>query len=132
MRDINLIVVHCSDSPDDRHVDAAEIHRWHLERGFDGIGYHKVIKRDGVVENGRPEYWSGAHAKGHNKNSLGVCLIGRDSFSDDQIVSLYYVLDDWRQKYPNAKIVGHCDLDSGKTCPNFDVNKQIKKWGFVV
>ena len=48
----------------------------HLKFGWDGIGYHKVIKRSGKVENGHPEYWIGAHVKGKNSISLGVCLIG--------------------------------------------------------
>ncbi|WP_163834704.1 N-acetylmuramoyl-L-alanine amidase [Spartinivicinus ruber] len=118
---ITKLVVHCSDTPDDRDISAEDIHRWHKERGWDGIGYHKVIKRDGTVENGRPDYWPGAHVKNHNQHSLGVCLIGRDCITSAQLVSLGKVIDDWLLKYPDAEVVGHCDLDSGKTCPNFDV-----------
>lgn len=129
MEDMTRLVVHCSDSPNDREVDAAEIHRWHLERGWDGIGYHKVILRDGTVENGRPEYWKGSHVGAYNNNSLGVCLIGRDEFTKFQMTSLYYVLDEWKRRYPQAMIMGHCDLDSGKSCPNFDVAAFAAQWG---
>ncbi|MDE1464806.1 N-acetylmuramoyl-L-alanine amidase [Spartinivicinus poritis] len=118
---ITKLVVHCSDTPDERDISAEDIHQWHKEKGWDGIGYHKVIKRDGTIENGRPDYWPGAHVRGYNSYSLGVCLIGRDCITSEQLVSLEKVIDDWLLKYPKAEIVGHCDLDPGKTCPNFDV-----------
>lgn len=118
---ITKIVVHCSDTPDDRDIGAADIHSYHLRNGWDGIGYHYVIRRCGLLERGRPEYWQGAHAKGHNKNSIAVCLIGRNAFTDAQFKTLHALIDDLRWKYPGAKICGHGELDSRKTCPNFDV-----------
>ncbi|MBU2714092.1 N-acetylmuramoyl-L-alanine amidase [Zooshikella harenae] len=121
------LVVHCSDTPNDRDVTAEDIHQWHKERKWSGIGYHKVIRRDGTVENGRPEYWEGAHVKGYNSNSLGVCLIGRDEFTPDQFDSLDRVLTRWKDKYPLAEICGHRDLDPRKTCPNFDVGEWWEK-----
>ena len=126
---IKYIVVHCADTPNDREVTAEEIHGWHLANGWDGIGYHKVIGRSGLVENGRPEYWQGSHVRGHNHESLGVCLVGRDSFTDDQWDSLFELINLWKLQYPKAEVVGHCDLDSHKTCPNFDVKKWAKALG---
>lgn len=126
---IKYIVVHCADTPNDREVTAEEIHGWHLANGWDGIGYHKVIGRSGLVENGRPEYWQGSHVRGHNHESLGVCLIGKDQFTDEQWSSLFEVLDDWKRKHPGAEIVGHHDLDPHKTCPNFDVKTYAKAMG---
>ena len=41
----------------------------HLNFGWDGIGYHKIIRRDGTLENGRPEFWVGAHTYGLNEKS---------------------------------------------------------------
>lgn len=117
---IELLVVHCSDTGNE--LTAIDIHKMHLDFGWDGIGYHKIILRDGTIENGRPEYWIGAHVKGKNKKSLGVCLIGRDKFTNKQFSSLKIILNKWKLKYPKAKIVGHCDTgDTLKTCPNFDV-----------
>lgn len=124
MNNITKLVVHCSDTPNDRDVTATEIHQWHIQRKWAGIGYHKVIRRDGTIENGRPEYWEGAHVKGHNSNSLGVCLIGRDKFTSEQMQSLEHLMHEWTSKYPDAEVYGHCDLDPHKTCPNFDV----KQW----
>ena len=125
-KNINLLVVHCSDT--DNHLTAIDIHKMHLGFGWDGIGYHKVILRNGKIENGRPEYWMGAHVKGKNDTSLGVCLIGRDKFTKQQLRSLELILRKWKLLYPSAKIVGHCDTgDTLKTCPNFDVITWSKK-----
>jgi N-acetylmuramoyl-L-alanine amidase len=119
---ISLIVVHCSDTENSQKLTAIDIHEMHLNFGWDGIGYHKIITRAGKIENGRPEYWIGAHVKGKNKQSLGVCLIGRDKFTKKQFTSLERVLRKWKSSYPKAKIVGHRDTgNTAKTCPNFDV-----------
>ena len=121
-KDIKFLVVHCSDTPDEEKLEAIDIHKMHLNFSWDGIGYHKVIQRSGKIENGRPEYWIGAHVKGYNKISLGVCLIGRNNFTQYQFLSLEKILKKWKITYPNAKIIGHRDIgNTKKTCPNFDV-----------
>ena len=125
--DIQFLIVHCSDTPDSQDVNAEFIHKMHLDNGWDGIGYHKVILRSGKIENGRPEFWIGAHVKGLNKSSLGICLIGSKIFTDVQLNSLKRVLLQWKKKFPNAKILGHRDsTKTDKTCPNFDVKKWVK------
>lgn len=130
MREIRFIVVHCSDTPNGRDDRAADIHRWHRERGWDGIGYNAVISVDGYLEPGRPDYWQGAHVRdfddngeGDNSDSLGVCLIGRDQFSDDQLRTLEGWILAKLADHPEAEVVGHRDLDSRKSCPNFDVRE---------
>ena len=126
---ISLLVVHCSDTPNKQNLSAIDIHKMHLDFGWNGIGYHKIIKRSGKIENGRPEYWIGAHVKGKNEISLGVCLIGRDNFTKNQFKSLERVLRKWKKLYPNAKIVGHRDTGkTKKTCPNFDIKSWSKKY----
>lgn len=125
---INLLIVHCSDTPDDKDLRALDIHEMHLSFGWDGIGYHKVICRNGNIENGRPEFWIGAHTFNKNERSLGVCLIGRNNFSDLQFLSLKNLLIEWKIKYPNSIILGHRDsINTNKTCPNFNVNEWCKK-----
>ena len=121
-KNISLLVVHCSDTENKKDLSAVDIHKMHLGFGWEGIGYHKIIKRSGKIENGRPEFWIGAHVKGKNEVSLGVCLIGRDKFTKRQFSSLEKILRKWKTKYPNAKIIGHKDTgNTKKTCPNFDV-----------
>jgi N-acetylmuramoyl-L-alanine amidase len=126
---INLIVIHCSDSPHGRDDGAKEIHRWHIQRGFDGIGYHYVINEYGDVENGRPEYWQGAHVSGYNENSLGICLLGKSFFSDDQMLALRRLIAELKRRHKDAEVVGHRDLDDEKTCPNFNVRKWCRQQG---
>jgi len=124
---IELLVVHCSDTENNNNFHAIDIHKMHLNFGWEGIGYHKIICRSGKVENGRPEYWVGAHVKGKNEISLGVCLIGRNKFTKKQFTSLEKILKKWKLLYPQSKIVGHCDTgNTNKTCPNFDVITWLK------
>ena len=77
MRDISEIIVHCSATPKGRNVDTAEIKRWHTEdNGWSDIGYHFVVELDGDIGVGRPQERSGAHCKGKNATSIGVCYVG--------------------------------------------------------
>ncbi|MEW8253758.1 MAG: N-acetylmuramoyl-L-alanine amidase [Candidatus Thiodiazotropha taylori] len=117
---ISYIAIHASLSPNDRVVTAADIHEWHLENDWSGIGYHAVIQRNGKIERGRPHFWKGAHILGHNLHTLGICLIGTDEFTDEQLFSLKELILEWLDLYPLAEVVGHRDLDSNRTCPNFD------------
>ena len=119
------IIIHCSATPNGRPDTAEDLHRYHKGRGFDGIGYHYVVCVDGVIENGRPEYWTGAHARGCNTDSIGVCLIGTDSFSDKQWDGLEWLIQDLLIKHENAKVIGHNEISS-KTCPGFNVQDWLK------
>lgn len=130
MREINTIIIHCAYTPVSMDVGVEEIRRWHLDRGFSDIGYHRVIRRDGTVEIGRPVEKPGAHVKGHNADSIGVCLVGgmgsREkpdcNYTASQWEALERVVIELVMRYPVADIVGHRDLDSGKACPVFDVS----------
>ena len=127
---IKKLIVHCSDTPNHLKITAFDIHKMHLDFGWDGIGYHKVITREGKVENGRPEYWIGAHVYAQNEVSLGVCLIGRDFFTKSQFNTLEKILLKWKKDYPNSEIIGHSDaIKTTKTCPNFDVKKWCEQKG---
>ena len=128
--DIRYLVVHCSDTDDD--LTASDIHAMHLGFGWDGIGYHAVIIKDGTIEQGRPHFWSGAHVYGHNEKSLVVCLIGRNDFTSEQMTALDGLLRDWIARYPQARICGHRDFpNTQKTCPNFDVATWVKDRGLA-
>lgn len=129
--DVKYIVIHCSDSPNDREVTASDIHTWHMAKGWDGIGYHSVIHRSGQIEYGRPTYWIGSHVKGHNDESIGICLIGKDKFEEFQLNALKSWIDYQLTLFPNAKVVGHYELDSRKPCPNFDVQAWLKAYDSI-
>ena len=141
MRHINEIIVHCSATRPEWmeghsvQSQAEEIDRWHRGRGWKQIGYHYVIGRQGDLAEGRPIENVGAHTKGHNTASIGICLIGghgggsSDSFSDNftpaQDRALRRLIAQLRAEYPSIKKVsGHNDYTNLKTCPTF----RVKPW----
>ena len=125
-RKIDLVVLHCSATPDGRDVSAADIRRWHLERGFADIGYHFVVRLDGTVEVGRAIGRTGAHCKGYNRHSIGICYIGgadsllrsKDTRTPQQKLALAMLLEKIRGVYPDAVVKKHKEL-SATDCPGF-------------
>lgn len=118
---INTVVIHAADTPADMDIGAAEINQWHLDRGWDGIGYHWVIRRDGTLEQGRSESTIGAHAYGHNQGSIGICMVGGMpdcNYTAAQWRCLEALVRDLLARY-DCKVIGHRDV-SEKPCPMFD------------
>ena len=74
MRNIDSIIVHCSATKAGQDFTATDIDRWHRERGFNGIGYHYVIRLDGKLEKGRDVTLAGAHCKGWNVEVSGYVI----------------------------------------------------------
>ncbi len=125
MRDITKIVVHCTDSPDHLDFGVKTIDGWHKERGWTGIGYHYVIRRNGTIERGRPNEKVGAHVFGHNRNSLGLVWVGRNSPTQRQQNILIDLLFSLMVQYGLSvdNVYGHNELDDKKTCPNINMDK---------
>lgn len=128
----NTLVVHCSATPETLDIGVAEIRVWHMQKGWEDIGYHFVIRRNGTIEVGRMERMVGAHAEGHNSDSVAVCLVGGTTqagaaccnFSKAQFVALRKILTDLNQRYPKTTIQGHRDYPNvPKECPCFNVGK---------
>lgn len=132
MREITEIIIHCSATKEGHPFFAADIDRWHKAQGWSGIGYHYVIDIDGKVETGRAEYQTGAHAKGHNANSIGICYIGgldrdgkpKDTRTPEQRKSLAELVARLKVKYPKATVHGHNEF-ANKACPCFNVRKEF-------
>lgn len=133
MRAITKIIIHCADTYAHMDTSAADIRKWHTDpppkgRGWSDIGYHHVIRRDGTVEPGRPHEQAGAHAVGHNSDSIGVCMAGGKSkdnraeanFTRAQWAALEKLILDLTRIYPNATVHGHNEFSS-KACPAFNV-----------
>ena len=129
MRKITLIIIHTSAVKPNQTSSAAQIDLWHKERGWKGIGYHAVIRRDGTIEQGRPVNEMGAHCYLHNRYSIGICYEGgldaecrpADTRTPEQKKALRELLEKLHKEYPRALIVGHRDLAPGRDCPCFDV-----------
>lgn len=128
--DVLYGAIHSSATPPSMNVTEEMIRGWHKDRGFDDIGYHIFIKRSGHTDYGRPFDVRGAHVKGHNANSIGICLEGgvsedgdpEDNFTDEQKHTLLRVMDGLRMLFPGLVFKGHRDFSGTDTsCPSFDV-----------
>jgi|TARA_R100001440_G_scaffold33069_2_gene51949 N-acetyl-anhydromuramyl-L-alanine amidase AmpD len=132
-RKTNYIVVHCTATKPEMDIDAEWVRKIHRGQGWLDIGYHKVIKRDGTIENGRDINAIGAHVKGYNSQSIGVALVGgvdndlkaENNYTDEQFSALQMLLLSLSKDFPDAEIVGHYNLDDRKECPSFDVKKWV-------
>lgn len=147
MREVNLIVYHCTATKASQDLDVNDIRRMHLKRGWSDIGYHLLIKRDGTIQFGRPFEEIGAHVRGFNRKSIGVVWVGgvredgrtpEDNRTKEQKKSLKLVCEFFKLMYPEAAHCGHRDLSPDrngdgkitrsewlKACPCFDVETEL-------
>lgn len=133
LKEVKYLVVHCSATKLSQHVSAGDIDRWHRAQGWPMIGYHWYINRNGLISEGRKEVYAGAHVKGYNHCSIGICYEGglneqgspADTRTAAQRAALLYLLKELKQRYPQAKILGHRDFPGvHKDCPCFDAKKE--------
>ncbi|MBQ7423376.1 MAG: N-acetylmuramoyl-L-alanine amidase [Prevotella sp.] len=135
MRTITLIVIHCSATRENREYSFEACKADHVvNRHFTDIGYHYYITRDGKIHNGRSEERNGAHCRGHNSHSIGICYEGgldshgnpADTRTPAQRATLAALIRSLKEDYPRALVVGHRDLDPLKQCPCFDAATEYK------
>lgn len=146
MRDINLIVIHCTATKEGIDHDVSYVRGLHKARGFKDIGYHFLIHLDGTIERGRPWDQAGAHARGYNSDSVGIVYVGgldskgkaKDTRTVAQIHSLRAAVQILQAQYPMINLVGHRDLSVDlngdgvisryewmKQCPCFNVKTEL-------
>lgn len=134
MRPIDSIIIHCSATPEGKHFTAADIRRWHKAQGWSDIGYHYVILLDGTVQEGRPVSQPGAHCKGMNARSIGICYIGglasdgktpKDTRTTAQKAAMHALVERLARQYglTAAQIHGHNEF-AAKACPSFNVRRE--------
>lgn len=129
MRKIDKVIIHCSDTYHDMDIGVKEIRKWHKAKGWNDIGYHYVIRRDGTLETGRPIEKIGAHCKGKNRGSIGVCFVGgkagkgsiADNFTLEQMQIGRMLMQDFKREKEDITFHGHNEF-SNKACPVFDIN----------
>lgn len=142
MRLIDKVIVHSAATTEDMDIGAEEIRDWHVNgNGWSDIGYHFIIRRDGTVEAGRNISRVGAHTKGHNITSIGICLVGggyrkashlkvkaRLNFTYHQYRALRAMKIDLNKRLDliDGMWYGHRDFNINTMCPTFDVRKFIK------
>ena len=146
MREINLIVVHCSATRADRDFTENDLVVCHRHRGFNGAGYHFYIRKNGDIKNTRPLEKPGAHALGYNAHSIGICYEGgldvryrpADTRTEWQKHSLRVLIRTLLMDYPGCRVCGHRDLSPDrngdgrispeewvKECPCFEVTSKL-------
>lgn len=144
-RDITEVVVHWTATYTNQDIGAEEVHEWHKKRGWSGIGYHYIIRRDGRIQRGRPLSKQGAHAadNGHNKYSIGIAFaagyncpsgtanpnkyISADSITSEQMKSFDMFMGAFYDEWPGGQAWGHIDTDNqGKVDPGFSVAEYVK------
>ena len=145
MRKINYIVVHCSATREGCTLTSEALEAEHRRRGFRTTGYHYYIRRDGTVLGTRSLELPGAHCRGHNKYSIGICYEGgldadghpKDTRTERQKLSIRGLLLLLLVRYPGCRICGHRDLSPDrngdgkitrdewlKECPCFDAEEE--------
>jgi len=128
---VRFIAIHCAATPPEADIGVEEIRKWHKAKGWDDIGYHYVIRRNGTVEAGRSLDFQGAHVLGHNHESVGICMVGGvkndaaqtpdSNFTAAQWASLESLVKLLVPRYPGVAVRGHRDFpDVKKACPSFD------------
>ena len=134
MRNVNEIIVHCSATREEQQVSVDTIRDWHLAKGWNDIGYHFYIELDGTIKKGRDIDKTGAHCKGHNRNSIGLCYCGgvesdgktpKDTRTETQKESMLHVLKTLKAMYPDAIIYSHNEF-ANKACPSFDATEEYE------
>jgi len=135
MRRINKLIVHCSATREKQPVSLKTIRSWHVDgRGWKDVGYHYIIHLDGKISKGRSDSILGAHVKGHNTDSLGICYIGgmdadnnhaKDTRTCAQKDSLDALLLTLKQMHPDSTVYSHNEF-SNKACPSFDATAEYK------
>lgn len=134
MRKINELVWHCTATPEGREVSVKEIDRWHKQRGWSGIGYHKVVHLDGTVSEGRPESKVGAHVAGRNTGTLGYVYVGgvatngktpKDTRTPAQKATMLRLTREAIAKYGITKVSGHNQY-AAKACPCFPAAREYE------
>ena len=138
MRDLNRIILHCSATKEGRDYAVETIRKWHTDpkpkgRGWSDIGYHYVIHLDGSVSQRRPLDRSGAHTKGHNADTVGICYIGgidkegkpNDTMTPEQNKAFRMLVLSLRTLFDgDMTIHGHNEF-SAKACPSFIVKEKF-------
>lgn len=141
-RKINLLIVHCSATPEGKEYSSDTISSWHQARNFSYyidpktgkkkyVGYHYLVHLDGTVEACRPESVRGCHVSNYNANSIGICYIGgldakgnaKDTRTPAQKTAILTLLKRLKNTYTGATIHGHREY-AAKACPCFDAKKE--------
>lgn len=129
---VKLLIVHCVANKCNRPFSVESLIACG-EAKYGQCSYHYYVRRNGDIIPLLPESVQGVHARHYNHCSLGIVYEGGldenghadDTRTEAQKHALYELLKDLTQDYPDARILGHCELPHvAKTCPNFLASKE--------
>lgn len=133
MRKVSKVIIHCSATRPTQDIDVETVRGWHVDgNGWKDVGYHFFIKRDGKIQIGRPITQTGAHTKGENTGSIGICYAGgvaedgktpEDNRTELQKASLRVLCKALSEVFKGVTFHGHNEF-SAKACPSFKVSKE--------
>lgn len=152
MARMKYLVLHCTATPEGREVSAADIRRWHTSpksqggRGWKQVGYTDLIHLDGRVErlvdnneDAEVDPWEVTNgAAGYNSVSRHVVYAGgcardgktpKDTRTAEQLAAMRRYVEEFHDRFPSIRIIGHNELNPGKACPSFDVRKWLRGIG---
>jgi len=136
-KETKYIVIHSSDTTPEENVNVKDLDTKHRKEGLFSCAFHKVITRNGDVQDGRDIQIAGAHIDTtiilSNKNSIGICLIGGKStdgqpdcnYTFKQYSSLIELIAKLKIEYNDVEIVGHRDVTSSLS-PHFNVKELLR------
>lgn len=143
-RDVTELVIHSSDTYTNQNIGAREINTYHKEEGFDGIQFHYVIRRNGVIERGVPinDKSEASRVNGHEEYAIDICLVGGinaptgtpnvDNYFSDasytraQMESLETFIWSWYNRFPGGVVLGYGDIDNQSEQPYFSVMEYVE------
>lgn len=135
MRPLKEIIIHCAATKPSMDIGADWIRKIHVQqRKWRDIGYHYVIRRNGIIEYGRQLDQIGAHVEGHNTGTIGICLVGgisetgrpENNFTPAQFEAVQFLINTLVKEFPSIiKLSGHSDY-ANKACPSFNVHEKLK------
>ena len=143
-RDISEFVVHWTETFKNQNITAEDVHEWHIDKGYTGIGYHYIITRDGKLQRGRPLNLIGDHAQefNHNRYSIGIAFVGglnastgtknpdrflsSESFTRSQMDTFTMFCEAFYTVIPAGQAWGHSDVSISNKDPGFNVQKFVK------
>ena len=141
IEDVKYLVLHCSGTRCNENYTPEMLQRDHRAMNLRDVGYHFYVRRDGTKTQHRMPLEAGAHCTYYNKCSIGICYEGgldakgrpADTRTEAQKITMEELLRSLCVDFPDAEILGHCDLPGvRKACPCFDTRKWLKEIHFHI
>lgn len=112
-----MIIIHKSNRAKESIYDIDE-----RQQDVSGFKYHYYIRKDGDIIAGRMEYMASDHCKGHEADSISICLEGlfTEEVPHSQFIALHHLIEDIEYRRGVMRVFAHNELDKNVECPGKD------------